>query len=186
VPLVVSPRDGAVQRYMQDHWARPLAERLRLAGAVLNLFTNDRATVHAELPYTGDLLYIGHGTADALGEPVLIDSRDLAMVDGMVVAIACRSGQRLAAEAIRGGVTTYVGFIDDVHVIDSSVLDQVVVDYFAPLLTARWSATEFETRFKAVCETVQHEHFAGRKRRAANAHLIASAAQVMKLTVRVY
>ncbi|HEU5216825.1 MAG TPA: hypothetical protein VFU30_14945 [Gaiellaceae bacterium] len=180
--LVVSPGEGSTQKYMQWHWARPLADIL--AGAV-KLFSHDWARLSTELPCPDDLFYVGHGSPTALGSPPLFDTKNIAEINGRIVAIACRSAMRLGPEAVADGRRRYVGFVDDLHVIDAEVLDDLIVRTFKPLLTNEWSEAEFEDHFKKDCERVQASYFAGRRRRTRDAHIIASAAQVMKLSVRV-
>jgi len=169
---------------MQSHWARPLADLLSVVASLVSLFTNDRARLSTELPHAGDLLYVGHGTADALGSPALFDGVNVAGIGGRIVAVACRSADRLGPNAVEAGTRGYVGFVDDLHVVNAEVLDELIIRNFEPLLTASWSEAEFEERFKAACQGVQDDHFSGRRRRAPDAHIIGSAAQVMKLSVR--
>jgi hypothetical protein len=170
---------------MSKRWARPIAERLRKHGQAVTSLSHDRSGLQSQLPYRGDLLYVGHGTADELGIPPLIDATNAGEIEGMIVAVACRSAQRLGPDAVRAGVRNYVGFIDDLHVIRSRIIDDVIVEHFRPLVIGAWSPGEFESRFRAVCQRVQDERFSGWRLRQRNAYLTANAAQIMKLAIRV-
>jgi hypothetical protein len=177
--LVTQDRDD-ITRYMKAQWGVPLAQRI---GAP-PVFLTERQLVDGQLPYEGDLLYVGHGTVDALGTPALIDRSNAAGVRRILVAIACRSAAGLGGDAVRGGVA-YVGFTDDLRVVVSRVIDELIIRHFAALMTQACTPGEFEQAFKADCADIQMAYLTGPYGRTANADRISSTAQIMKLTVKV-
>lgn len=88
----------------------------------------DRAAVQAALAAQPHLLYFGHGTCDALGDPALVDGSNVALLRGRIVlAMACSSADTLGSDAVNNkGVAAYLGF---------------TLEIFVPLGSVTWSLT---------------------------------------------
>ncbi len=127
--------------------------------------------------------FFGHGNRDTLGQPALIDRANINRATGIVVAVACWSALELGPTAKAMGVESYVGFTDEIHVVESEVIDRLVCEGFEGLLSGEESPQAFEEKFKAACEAVQLKYL--RISRDDDAHAIGAAAQIFKMALKV-
>jgi hypothetical protein len=183
--LFITTRTDNVDGYMYQRWAQPLLESANEHAGISLMPLHDpgRIEIDRHLPTTQGLIYFGHGTPEAMGGPPLIDALNIGQASGTIVAVACRTAAVLGRAAVAGGVDSYIGFIDDVPVIDSVAIDALIHDGFAPLVLETEPVAQFEPRFTDACEKVQSK-FYGRSRDQ-NAFLIGQSAQVLKLSLRV-
>lgn len=180
--LSIEPAAGDVERYMAEHWAQRLVGRVgrAVSETIRALRSPERDDVTVALPDSIGVFYFGHGTADALGAPPLIDAANIAETRGIVVAVACRSAQALGPHAIDAGLQTYVGFMDDVPVMHSQTIDELMADTMVRLLSGAESAGDWEGRFKHACQLIQDTHYGAPDDEA---FATANVAQVLKLSL---
>jgi hypothetical protein len=182
VTLIVHPALDDVETYMRDHWANPISKSVeRRVGSELGWGSLEEAP--RRLANARSVLYVGHGDADALGKPPVIDASNVGQIKGVLVAIACDSGERLGPAAVAGGTSAYVGFAGDVPVVNARSYDDLIVDHFAPLAMGDCTAGDFALTFGAACDDVKVRHLRGPRHR--DAHLIALSAEVMRLGLRI-
>ncbi len=88
----------------------------------------DKSGVEAALAVQPHLLYFGHGGRDVLGDPVLVDFRNIGLLSGRIVlAMACNSADTLGPEAVNNqAVAAYLGF---------------TLEIFVPVGSGTWSLT---------------------------------------------
>ena len=86
----------------------------------------DRPKVDAELNDGPHVMYFGHGYEDALGDPPLVDSKNVGSASSRIVlAMCCSSASQLGQDAVSQYlVTSYLGFTRPI---------------FVPLFEASWS-----------------------------------------------
>lgn len=182
--LFVLTSHDQVTAYMADRWAVPTYQQGVSSRGDSSLLSNPtRADVESALAGKRVVAFFGHGAAESLGSPALIDRANIHLATGVVVAVACRSGQVLGPVATSSGSETYVGFVDDIPVIDSPVIDSLISDSFARLASGSEAPNQFEASFKSACEYIQDEYFS--VRRDDEAFLIGQSAQVLKMALRV-
>jgi hypothetical protein len=181
--LLILTRRDEVDAHMAERWATPLfAEQSSNGGKELRILDGpSRQEVEAQLAGVRTVAYFGHGVRNALGAPPLLDLANIGQANGVIVAVACRSAAGLGPAALAAGAQGYVGFRDELPVIDSPVIDSLICDGFSRLLGEEESVRGFERRFLAACEKIQAEYFS--YRRDDNAFLIAQTAQILKLTL---
>lgn len=168
---------------MAQRWGEPLFSATQSNGGGQLLDSPTREEVEERLAGASMVLFFGHGTDTALGNPVVIDMANIYLATGIVVAVACWSANRLGLEATNSGAHAFVGFCDEIHIVESDVIDRLICEGFEALATGAESPMEFEQAFKAACGKVQ-EQFLGIKRDT-DAHVIGAAAQTLKLALRV-
>jgi hypothetical protein len=181
--LFLISRQGPEENYMARQWGEPLYEPTRQNGAGRLLDSPTRQEVEGELADADMVLFFGHGSDAALGSPAVIDSANVHLATGIVVAVACWSANELGPKAMRSGAAAFVGFSDEIHIIDSDIIDRLIRDGFDGLANGTESPAEFERQFIGACSEVQRK-FLGAKRNT-DAHLIGAAAQVLKMALRV-
>jgi hypothetical protein len=183
--LFITTRTDNVDGYMSQRWAQPLLDSANEHTGIDLEILNDpaREEIDRHLPSAEGLIYFGHGTPQAIGEPALVDNSNITQASGTIIAVACRTASVLGLAAVDAGIDTYVGFSDDIPVIDSAEIDNLIHAGFAPLVLESESPRQFEASFTDACEKVQSKYY-GRSRDK-NAFAIAQTAQVLKLSVRV-
>lgn len=181
--LFLISRQDPEENYMARQWGEPLYRATRRNGSDCLLDGPTRREVEEQLASADTVLFFGHGSDMALGNPAVIDMTNIHLATGIVVAVACWSASRLGPEAKSSGVDAFVGFCDEIHIVESDVIDRLICDGFDALSTGAESPAEFERRFVAACGNVQRK-FLGVKRDA-DAHVIGAAAQTLKLALRV-
>jgi hypothetical protein len=181
--LFLISRQDPEQTYMARQWGEPLYEATQGNGSSRLLDDPTRQEVEEQLAGADTILFFGHGSDSALGHPPVIDGTNIHLASGVIVAIACWSANRLGPEARRAGAESFVGFSDEIHIIESPVIDRLLGDGLQALSTGAESPAEFEHRFKAACGEIQKEYLGAR--RNTEAHLVGAAAQTMKMALRV-
>ena len=168
---------------MAQRWGEPLYRATQSNGGSQLLDSPTREEVEEQLAGADTVLFFGHGSDTTLGNPAVIDMTNIHLATGIVVAVACWSANGLGPEAKNSGAHAFVGFCDEIHIVESDVIDRLVCDGFKALSTRAESPAEFEQRFKVACGKIQEE-FLGVKRDT-DAHVIGAAAQILKLALRV-
>jgi hypothetical protein len=180
--FLISRRDPE-ESYMARQWGGALYRETRGIGAGRLLDCPTRQEVEAQLTGAEMVLFFGHGSDTALGSPAIIDKTNIHLATGIVVAVACWSANQLGPEARSTGAEAFVGFCDEIHIVDSDVIDRLIRDGFDALSTGTESPAEFEQRFRAACGEVQRKYLG--VKRDTDAHVIGAAAQTLKLALRV-
>lgn len=181
--LFLISRQDPEESYMARQWGEPLYEAAHRNGGGHLLDSPTREEVEEHLTGADMVLFFGHGSDTALGNPAVIDMSNVHLTTGILVAVACWSANRLGPEAMSSGAAAFVGFCDEIHIVESNVIDRLIRDSFDALSTGTETPAEFERRFKAACDEVQEKYLG--LRRDTNAHVIGAAAQVLKLALRV-
>jgi hypothetical protein len=181
--LFLISRQDPEENYMARQWGEPLYEATRGNGSDRLLDGPTRGEVEEQLAGADTILFFGHGSDTALGNPAVIDVTNVHLATGILIAVACWSANRLGPEAKNSGADAFVGFSDEIHIVESDVIDRLIRDGFDALSTGAESPAEFERRFITACSDVQKK-FLGVKRNT-DAHVIGAAAQAMKLALRV-
>jgi hypothetical protein len=181
--LFLISREDPEENYMARQWGEPLYERTQTNGTGRLLDCPTRQEVEQYLAAAEAVLFFGHGSDAALGSPAVMDTGNIHLATGIIVAVACWSANGLGPEAVRSGADGFVGFSDEIHIIESDVIDRLIRDGFDGLANGTESPVEFERQFIAACSEVQ-KRFLGSKRNT-EAHLVGAAAQVLKMALRV-
>jgi hypothetical protein len=173
---------GADLHYMAEHWGRPLANLITVDQPTL-LVDPSREEVEGALATSQVVAFFGHGTSRTLGVPVVMDLQNIHRATGVVVAVACRSANELGPAAVGAGAGAYVGFTDDVPVINAPEIDLLVRNGFAGLVTGEESPADFGRRFLTICESLQADYY--RVSRSEDLHVVAMVVEILKLSLRV-
>jgi hypothetical protein len=183
-PFITTDTDST-DGFMSERWAQPVLENANPeSGSDLeHLHNPTRADVEPRLEQTHGVIYFGHGTVDTIGEPALVDLANVSRASGTILAVACRSAASLGEAAIAADADTYVGFVDDLPVIDAAEIDSLMHERLTALVLGDESCAHFEERFRAECQRIQDKHY-GRGRDPAS-FTIAQTAQILKHTLRV-
>jgi hypothetical protein len=117
--IIVRPQDDAAS-IRAGNWAALLIHHPDFTGHTLVQdvdgfpYAADQTVIVSAVSQAAEIvLYFGHGRSDAwtTNDQVTIDSTNVTALKGKaVVAVACKSGLNLAADAITGGVSAYLGF----------------------------------------------------------------------------
>lgn len=168
--------------YMSERWGRPLSE-IAASDPPTVLFDAPRPEVEQALQGMRIVAFFGHGTESTLGRPEVIDTQNIHLATGIVIAVACRSSQQLGPASVANGAAAYVGFDDDISVYSAPTIDKLIRDGFARLIAGTETPAEFKRSFIAACQQVQDEYI--HSKRSERAHLIGTNAQNLKKSLEV-
>jgi len=144
----MSTNGDEVEQYMERHWCNPVVAQTEPATGT-RWHDADRAKFESHPPESGSLFYFGHGSEEALGEPPIIDTANVSLVQGTLVAVACDAAEGLGPAAIAQGTQAFVGFTGRIPVIADPKYDEVFVEHLSDLASDRCSAMRFRAAFRA-------------------------------------
>jgi hypothetical protein len=142
-----------------------------------------RAELEQLLSDADGLIYFGHGSADALGHPAILDPANVDRAAGTVIAVACNSAAELGPKAVAASTETYIGWIDDVLDVESKNIDKLMCDCLCRLVAGDDSPAEFKQRFTDRANAIQRRHID--HSHADYALLVGAIAMSFKHTLRV-
>jgi len=166
--LVVIRREGDwTEGAMSSNWANPFVSTAGSFPLIASLNDLDdgnatREAVDLALQPQSWVLYFGHGTPAQLGDPALIDDRNIGRaVGGIVVAFACSSAARLGGAAVRRfGVAAYVGFHGElpVYAVPASIVAGGILDALQHLAGGATIGATFDSLMKSLDDVMKAHH----------------------------
>lgn len=122
----------------------------------------DRVKVEQSIENSDVILYFGHGTKHAMGNPdALLDHANIYTCAGKIlISVACETALDIGPEAINNNTRTFLGFDDElvVYLGKPGIFGSVFVQALLPLLTGSSSVMDSKDKLVTLFQTIEKHY----------------------------